>query len=1206
MAAVIAPFIDLTARTFDVLRQRGLDFLKRRVSAFRYNAMKATDVVPAIIDVLSWFHEQNTHYYDRLQINSLLILADTREAMVPLALAQGYRMRPATSASVAVIATPQPAQGAPLTIAAGTRVSTTDGIIFEVARDAIIPAGRTSWPDGTTDDIISLVEGLTRTETFVSDGTKFQSFELGLPGTIDGSVVVTILSEVWQEVASLVFVEGDRRGHDTFQGDGTDLQAYTLSLNGAVIDPEDEDAMIVIVTPKGQTQANAQVWRQVAALTGAPREFTVTQDPDGITIVHFGLAANAAAPGIGDTVDTRYLIAGKQKRYQLTYDQDDRATIRFGDDVTGIIPANGVTISVTYRVGGGVRGNIPVGKIADQILATLPNSAAVPVLLRNNEAGSGGNPPETTDHARFFAPRLAKSKERCVTKDDWTANAATYLDPIYGAPAHANAALKQDDPELNTVQISVWGRDQNGNLTTAGTPLKLGMRNFLSSRRVICTHIEMLDGTVILMDIEADIVLETGAVRQAVFAAVTNSLTAFFQSADVMPGVDLSIGRIYKAIVDVDGVARAEITKITGAVRQAITTVKPDGSVGTGDGITNLFSGQFTIPEGMAILGRSLVVTDGVQQVVDDGSGGFSGDVLLPVLPVGSPGNDAEYDTGVFSVSFANVPPVGRTVTAETRIAAFFGKTEDLGASNGNVSSVSGATAYYPIVKRAPRGLWSGDPHLVIDGFVIPNPPGTTIRGTLKRGITPGTLTIQDAAGGVLTTATDNGLGIILVNALAVGNVDYTSGDITFDFPVAVQKPVRAFWHTRTLDFFLPDDLLPLQPGRVYIWGGFGADGAQTPAELIAYDDGQGNIAGNVLAGGTIEYSNGHVIATFNTDPPLGPGAGNGYYAIINPLDLPFDGKKRTFRFNIQGLGPQGISRFAPSNLDRGEGRTRLQLSDLSIPGFSVADAFDNWQGVITGPAIDRIGVNLLGYQAGTGTLTFKTPPPALGAAPTVAPAVGVAAGGAITVGNHGWAYSWLTNGVESPPSPLGNATITPGNQTANLTGILDGPPGTTTKFIYRTFAGGAVVYRAGSVPQGTFIFTDTLADGALLQPAAPFFRIKITNVATVLYAGFVYFVQNPGGPGLVKGLFADNNGRFWGPPAAGPSNPYPTDQLDQLRGRFHAGLAGAPIPAGLDQQLTYDAQTGVPPALDLVLGQNEVAAIGRISLTEKPPASVL
>ena len=111
-------------------------------------------------------------------------------------------------------------------------------------------------------------------------------------------------------------------------------------------------------------------------------------------------------------------------------------------------------------------------------------------------------------------------------------------------------------------------------------------------------------------------------------------------------------------------------------------------------------------------------------------------------------------------------------------------------------------------------------------------------------------------------------------------------------------------------------------------------------------------------------------------------------------------------------------------------------------------------------------------------------------------------------------------------------------------------------------------------------------------------FTVQVTNNANYLYSAFVYRVKTPTGPGLDKGLFADNAGRLWGDTA----NTFPTDRLDHLRGRIIAVLAGAPIAVGRDQQLTYDALTGVPPVRDVPVAGDQIAVAGRISLTEVPP----
>lgn len=1073
MATNIAPQIDLTARDYETLRQRGREFMKTRLGSYRYGTFIQTDAIPHMIDLVAWFHEQTAFYYDRGRIAQLLARADTREDMVILTRAQGYRMRPATSASVAVQVTPTPAQPVPITLRKGTRIPVGD-LTFEVGEDAIIPPGVPVWPDSVTDDLIVLVEGTTRRETFVSDGSGFQSFELGQPGTIEGSVTVNILDELWDEVSSLVFIEGDRRGRDTFVGSGADGQQVTLTLYNAVVDPDDEDGLVVHIIPAGSTSADAQRWRQVSTLTGAPREFVATQTVDGVTKLTFGTAANSSTPGLGSTIDVIYLMSGAQKRYQLTYDPDDRATIMTGDGVFGVIPPAGASIVVTYRTGGGVRGNVPLGTINTNTTGYLPNDAKTPVQVRNLEDASGGEPPEDLEHARYFCPRAMKANDRAVTKEDWTTMASIYFDRLYGAPAHASAYLKQRVPELNTVCVAVWSRDANGRLSTPGSPLKLGIKNRLDGKRVICTTTEMKDGKIVFLDVDAAVVLEQGKARQTVFASVTDAITKFFASANVRPGVDVSVSKLYTAIQNTPGVAHAEVTRVVGGTRVRLT-------LGTGNGITNFFTGNFVLEEGTTLLYKSVTVTDGTQQVVDNGEGSFAGDVLSTAV-AGTPANVVRYDDGSFGISFSVPPASGTSITVEARLAVFFQHEETLGASDGTISSLDGATDYYPLVKRAPRGLWSGDQRKVIDGFRV----GTTnqFRGTLPSGITAGTLVFTDSTGSpqVLTT---NGSGAILSGVTPVGVVNFLAGTFQLEFPSAVTLPVRATWQTVRVDLYLPPEYLPLAPGRVYVWGGYSADGTQgTTSELIAYDDGEGNIAGDVLPGGFVQYETGRLFFDWNTAPPPGPAGGSTQTATL--VETP-DGVRKQFNFTV----PADLSHLG---LD-GEGRLRFRFSDLSRIGVTYEDGFDNWQSVINGASLDPEGVNTFLYSTGQGVVTFLTAPPI-------------------------------------------------------------GAPGT--------------------------------------------FVVQVTNVATAMYSGWVFRVKSSGGPGLDKGLYADNRGRLWGPPGGGSSGVFPLDSLDHLRGRYKASLAGSAVAAGRSMVLTYDALISVPPTLDIPINGDQVAAVGRITLTEK------
>lgn len=1071
-----SPLINLTARVFATLRDEALDLLNRRVLEPAYGDYIATGVAPAVVSVLAYFQEQNAFYADRRRRNSYLFLADSRESVVVLARAQGYRARPATSASVAVLVTPSPPRVAPITIRKGTRISVGD-LTFEAAQDFVIPANATIWPDGTTDDLVIFVEGATRVDPFTSDGTASQSFRLSAANTIDGSVSVTVIGEEWQEVENLTFVESDQRGHDTFEGDGTDSQTFVLSLYNANILIDDEDSLLVMVTPAGQTSSQARIWTQVDALTGAAQEYVATQDTAGETTIRFGLDAAGAAPGVGDVIDILYIISGAQKRYQLVYDEFDRATITLGDGTNGLIPPDGAGIEVTYRVGGGVRGNVPASTIDQVVQAFLPTGARTAVRIRNVEPGRGGEEPESIERVRYFAPRFAKANRRAVTREDWTALAATYRSPTFGAPSHANAYLKQTVPELNTVVVAVWGRDELGRVSTPSTALKAGILQLLNARRTITTVAEMIDGEVVVVDMLIGVVLDVGRNRETVFAAVRTAVEGFFDSAFVLPGLDLSISRLYDTIQSVDGVRQAVIENLDGATQLNL-------DVGTGDGVTTEFSGDFVLLDGTALVPGSLAVTDTQQQAIDNGNGSFLGDVDLGGV------NVVTYADGRFTITFATPPLVGLPVTAEAKRQIFAPQLEDLGTSDGTLQVLNGATEYYPIVARAPRGGWAPQQALIVDDFRV----GVTnrFRGRLPRGITPGSIVIEDnVPGAPVLVGADNGAGGIIGAGILSGSVDYDTGDIDFEFNAVPTLPVRVSWTTNRVNVFLPAEYLPLTPGRVWFWGGYRGPTATQPggADINVFDDGDGNMVGDALVGGTVSYETGEVNFAWNAVVP--PGAPSGpFYGRL--LEVP-DGVRTDFTYEVRTLpGGAGVAVDLREGFNDGEGRTRFRLSDLSTPGVAIQDAWDNWQGGLHGDSLNTEGDNTLTYgPAAVGQMTFQVPL----------------------------------------------------------------APGTTQDF-----------------------------------------EVYVTGVGVFMYSAWVFRVKTPGGPGLDKYLFADNNGRLWGT----STQVFPVDRLDALRGRYLAVLSGSPVANGRPLQLTYDALVNVPPALDVPILGSQVATVGTIQIEER------
>ena len=336
------------------------------------------------------------------------------------------------------------------------------------------------------------------------------------------------------------------------------------------------------------------------------------------------------------------------------------------------------------------------------------------------------------------------------------------------------------------------------------------------------------------------------------------------------------------------------------------------------------------------------------------------------------------------------------------------------------------------------------------------------------------------------------------------GSVDYTTGDITFEFTAAPTLPVRIAWTTRKINVFFPTEYLPLEPGRVWWWVGYrGPTGTQPDgADLNVFDDGAGNMVGDAIVGGTVNYETGEIEVELNANPPPTTPTLVGYAYLLQAPD----GVTRTFDFEVfdmpGGVGGGGAAVDLREGGVDGEGRTRFRMTDLATPGVSLQDAWDNWQGGLHGPTLDTEGDNTLSY--------------------------------------------------------------TPGG--AN-----------TTAFGRVTF---------------------TVAPAATATRDIP---VYVTAVGVGMYSAWAFLVKTPGGPGLDKYLFADNNGRLWGTQV----NTYPTDRLDHLRGRYLATLSGSPIASGRSLRLTYDAFIRVPPHLDVPIQDDQVAAISQIRLVERAPEVV-
>jgi len=403
------------------------------------------------------------------------------------------------------------------------------------------------------------------------------------------------------------------------------------------------------------------------------------------------------------------------KIYAISYDEDDFAYITFGDDESGAAPADTVAIVVTYRIGGGESGNIYVGEIDTSIQGTLEAvlpETFVTVTLYNTERGSGGEARETIPHAKLWIPRWVKTNQRAVTEEDFDTLGNTFNDPTFGAPAFVKAKLKQDIPELNTVELYVWGRDSGSNITTASVGLKNAIETYFSNNgegavRLICTDVEVLDGEIVHIDILVDVTLLSDFASSDVISGITAAFDLLLSSSYMTPGADLRLSRIYDALHSVAGVDH-------GLIVMVIASTPASETVDVGDGVTTHFTGTLLLEPKQPVTPHSVSITDDTQTVTDDGDGNLIGDVD----PTGT--NTIDYDTGEFDVTFAAAPVLDDPIVVAFMYILDYQRGEVETSGDGATRRFTGAVDFPPVlaydVVTAQKGIaFSDGSQVVID-----------------------------------------------------------------------------------------------------------------------------------------------------------------------------------------------------------------------------------------------------------------------------------------------------------------------------------------------------------------------------------------------------------------------------------------------------------------------------------------------------------
>jgi len=590
-------------------------------------------------------------------------------------------------------------------------------VYLETARDrenilkiASLVGYKLSTPSPAAVSIDASIPSSESVDVIIREGTQITSAEGVKFEFLSDQVILA-----GQTTASLLATQGETKS-DSFVSDGSSFQKQTL-VNTPVI----QDTIEAIV--------GGVLWSEVSSLA-----YAVADD----------------------------------KVFAVTYDVDDKAHISFGDGTNGKIPPNGETVVVNYRIGGGLVGNIALSEINTNVQGEKDGSSPIEYvtvsLINATYRGTGGADRETIDHAKLWIPRWIRCNNRAVTEYDFDTLASLFSDPTYGSVGWAKSKLRQEIPELNTVDVYIYVRDVNGNPTTPSAGLISALQAYFDNNdgedavRIISVDVVVQVGNLVYIDIDASVSPDTGYAFATVKTNVGAAITSLMTGSNIQPGSDFNISKLYESIQNALGVSHAIVNQITASYRT-------NESLGTGTGAQTQFTKTLV---NLPLTPHNVLITTGSLVVTDDGEGNLTGDVD----PTGN--NTVDYLTGDIDVTFSTPPAGSADVNCQYDYILYYQRGAEEAVSTG-AARFTGSLPYHPVV--------------------------------------PGSLAFSDG----VQTVTDDSNGNLIGDVYATGTIDYDTGYYDFTFltaPVAGTKLYSTYQQrlkTSSLDLPIGKDQIAVE-----------------------------------------------------------------------------------------------------------------------------------------------------------------------------------------------------------------------------------------------------------------------------------------------------------------------------------------------------------------------------------------------------------
>jgi predicted phage baseplate assembly protein len=275
--------------------------------------------------------------------------------------------------------------------------------------------------------------------------------------------------------------------------------------------------------------------------------------------------------------------------FTLEVTSDGVMQVIFGNGINGKIPANNAEIKVSYRYGQGYAGNISSGRIT----AFDTGSAIEGLIISSSSSTAGGSDSESLESMKANIPLMFRTQDRAVSLQD-------FKDLAIRVPQVAKATCSNAGSNVMVFGVPYQPNylAQATNSLAISSTIQNAIITYFTPRTMVGASVGAAASVTLQpVNITATINVKPQYVAQLVKEDVETELNKFFTFDNVSFGQILSIGSIYRAIQNVEGVDYATISVFSVTSSGTSSTLTPATA-------TQLFrKGTFTLTTSGGITG---------------------------------------------------------------------------------------------------------------------------------------------------------------------------------------------------------------------------------------------------------------------------------------------------------------------------------------------------------------------------------------------------------------------------------------------------------------------------------------------------------------------------------------------------------------------------------------------------------------------------